>query len=44
MEAWQILVVLTVTVGAHLLYDWYANERHQSFPDEHETQHWEDTQ
>lgn len=32
-EAWQIVLVLTVTVSAHLLYDWYFIERHQSCPD-----------
>lgn len=43
-ESWQVLAACTAVLGVWMIVDWWRVERHQPFPDEHETQHWEDTQ
>ena len=43
-DSWVGMLLMTAAVGVWMLADWWLEERHQPFPDEHETQHWEDTQ
>ena len=45
-DSWVGMLLMTAAVGVWMLADWWRVERHQPYPDEdeHETQHWEDTQ
>lgn len=40
-DSWEIMLSCTAVVGVWMLMDWWRVERHQPYPDEHETQHWE---